>query len=49
MTEMLSRMSLSLLSYADEGFGVRQSFENFLKTNHRGSMKDFLRDRKKLG
>jgi len=45
---LLSMISIGLLTYADEKFGVSDSFEHFLKTKHRGSMKDFLRDRKKV-
>ena len=45
---LLSMISIGLLTYADEKFGVSDSFEHFLKTKHRGSMKDFLKDRKKV-
>jgi len=45
---LLSVISLGLLTYADEKFGLRDSFEDFLKTKFAGSMKDFLKDRKKV-
>lgn len=45
---MLSVINIGLLTYADEQFGVKESFEDFLKNNYSGSMKDFLRDRKKV-
>ena len=45
---MLSMINIGLLTYADERFGVDQSFEQFLKTQFNGSMKDFLKDRKKV-
>ena len=41
-------INIGLLTYADEQFGVRDSFEDFLKINYNNSMKEFLRDRKKL-
>jgi hypothetical protein len=37
-----------LLTYADEEFGGRDSFEELLKTRYNNSMKEFLRERKKL-
>ena len=40
-------INIGLLTYADESFGVNQSFEEFLKTNYSNSMKEFLKDRKK--
>lgn len=43
---MLSIINIGLLTYADERFGVSQSFEDFLKKNF-GNMKDFLKDRRK--
>lgn len=45
---LLSIINLGLLTYADEQFGVRDSFEDYLKTKFGGSMKDFLKDRKKV-
>lgn len=47
-TNLLTLINLGLLTYADEQFGVKDSFEDFLKTSFRGSMKDFLKDRKKV-
>ena len=44
----MSIINIGLLTYADEQFGVKESFEDFLKRNHSNSMKDFLRDRKKV-
>jgi hypothetical protein len=44
---LLSIINIGLLTYADEQFGVKESFEDFLKANHNNSMKEFLRDRKK--
>ena len=45
---LLSVINLGLLTYADEKFGLRDSFEDVLKTKFAGSMKDFLKDRKKV-
>ena len=45
---MLSMINIGLLTYADEQFGVTESFEDFLKNKFKGSMKDFLKDRKKV-
>ena len=45
---MLSIINIGLLTYADEEFGGRDSFEDLLKIRYQGSMKEFLRDRKKL-
>ena len=45
---LLSIINIGLLTYADEQFGVKESFEDFLKTNYNSSMKEFLRDRKKV-
>jgi len=45
---ILSIINIGLLTYADEQFGVRDSFEDFLKLKYNNSMKEFLRDRKKL-
>jgi hypothetical protein len=43
----LSIINIGLLTYADEQFGVKESFEDFLKSKFNNSMKEFLRDRKK--
>ena len=45
---LISKINLSLLTFLDEEFGNVQSFEDFLKQNHGGNMKDFLKDRKEL-
>ena len=45
---LLSLINVGLLTYADEKFGIKDSFENFLKKKYKDNMKDFLRDRKKL-
>mmetsp|Transcript_11963 Transcript_11963/g.16450 ORF Transcript_11963/g.16450 Transcript_11963/m.16450 type:complete len:104 (+) Transcript_11963:1589-1900(+) len=45
---MLSVINVGLLTYADEKFGAAQSFDEFLKTEFGGSMKEFLRNRKKV-
>jgi hypothetical protein len=45
---LMSIINIGLLTYADEQFGVKESFEDFLKRNHNNSMKDFLRERKKV-
>lgn len=45
---LLSIINIGLLTYADESFGVKESFEDFLKLNYNSSMKEFLRDRKKV-
>jgi hypothetical protein len=44
---LLSVINIGLLTYADESFGVDESFEDFLKVNYSNSMKEFLKDRKK--
>lgn len=44
----MSIINIGLLTYADEQFGVKESFEDFLKTSYNNSMKEFLRDRKKV-
>lgn len=36
------------MTYKDEQFGLKDSFEEFLSVNYNNSMKEFLRDRKKL-
>ena len=41
-------LNVGLLTFADEKFGVSQEFENFLATEYAGSMKEFLKDRKKV-
>jgi hypothetical protein len=45
---LLSVINIGLLTYADEQFGVKETFEDFLKVKYNNSMKEFLRDRKKL-
>jgi len=45
---LMSMIRIGLLTYADEKFGVSDSFEHFLKTKFGGSMKEFLKDRKKV-
>ncbi len=45
---LLCQVCVGLLTYADEKFGILESFESFLKTNYNNSMKEFLRDRKKV-
>jgi hypothetical protein len=45
---LISIINLGLLTYADEQFGLRNSFEEFLKTRFAGSMKEFLKDRIKV-
>ena len=47
-SNMLSIINIGVLTYPDEQFGQRDSFEDFLKVNYNNSMKEFLRDRKKL-
>lgn len=44
----MSIINIGLLTYSDEQFGVKESFEDFLKKNHNNSMKEFLRERKKV-
>jgi len=44
----MSFINISLLTYGDEEFGVKETFEDFLKNQYNGSMKEFLKDRKKL-
>lgn len=48
LENLLSIINIGLLTYADEEFGGRDSFEDLLKIRYQGSMKEFLRDRKKL-
>lgn len=45
---MISIINIGLLTYADEEFGGKDSFEDLLSSKYNNSMKDFLRDRKKL-
>ena len=45
---LLSMINIGLLTYADEEYGVRDSFEDNLKLYYNNSMKEFLRERKKL-
>ena len=45
---MLSIINIGLLTYADERFGKTDSFEEFLRSKFNGSMKDFLKDRRKV-
>lgn len=45
---LLSVINIGLLTYADESFGVQTDFESFLKEQFGGSMKDFLKDRRKV-
>jgi hypothetical protein len=45
---MISIINIGLLTYADEEFGGRDSFEDLLRVRYSNSMKEFLRERKKL-
>lgn len=45
---MLSVINIGLLTYKDEEFGVKETFEDFLNQNYENSMKAFLNDRKAL-
>lgn len=45
---MLSMVNVGLLTYKNEQFGVKTSFEQFLKRNYSGNMKAFLQERKEL-
>mgnify|MGYP000992405490 FL=1 len=45
---MVSLINIGLLTYQNEAFGVKESFETFLKYNYENSMKNFLKDRKSL-
>ena len=47
-SNLLSVINIGILTYADEQFGTKDSFEDFLRINYNNSMKEFLRDRKKL-
>ena len=47
-SNMLSIINIGVLTYADEQFGLKDSFEDYLKVNYNNSMKEFLRDRKRL-
>lgn len=46
---LLSIINIGVLTFADEQFGLRDSFEEYLRANYANSMKEFLKDRKKLG
>lgn len=48
-SNLLSIINIGVLTYADEQFGLRDSFEEYLRANYSNSMKEFLKDRKKLG
>lgn len=45
---MLSIINVGLLTYKGEQFGVKHSFDNFLKYHYNNDMKLFLADRKEL-
>ena len=45
---MLSMINIGLLTYKNEEFGLKQSFEDFLKKHYEGNMKKFLNVRKDL-
>lgn len=45
---MLSIINIGLLTYKNEEFGVKESFEDYLHYNYDNSMKKFLSDRKHL-
>ncbi len=48
LENLLSIINIGLLTYADEEFGGRDSFDDLLKIRYGSSMKEFLRERKKL-
>ena len=43
---MVSLLNIGLLTYKGEEFGVKGSFEDFLRNHYDNSMKGFLADRK---
>jgi len=45
---LLSIINVGLLTYKGEQFGVKHSFDNFLKYHYNNDMKLFLADRKEL-
>jgi hypothetical protein len=45
---MLTLLNIGLMTYQEEKFGVKETFEEFLAQNYDNSMKEFLYDRKKL-
>ena len=45
---MVSMVNVGLLTYGNEQFGIKQSFEEFLQKNYSRDMKMFLNDRKDL-
>lgn len=45
---LLSIINVGLLTYKGEQFGVKHSFDNFLKYHYKNDMKLFLADRKEL-
>ena len=46
--KLMSIINVGLLTYHDEEFGVKSSFEDFLAQEFNNSMKEFLKDRKKV-
>ena len=46
--KMISVINVGLLTYKEEQFGVKESFEDFLANNFENQMKFFLNDRKQL-
>lgn len=47
-TNLVSQISITLLTLDGERFGVAQSFDEFLRKNHNNNMREFLTERKKL-
>ena len=46
---LVNKLNIKLLTYASERFGIDQSFEESLKKNYSGSMKNFFTERRSLG
>ena len=45
---MLSMVNIGLLTYKNEQFGKKETFEDYLYAKYNGNMKSFLNDRKGL-
>jgi len=41
-------VNVGLLTYKNEDFGTKETFEDFLYANYNGNMRTFLNDRKEL-
>ena len=46
---LVAKLNISLLTYAQECFNTEYPFEDFLRSDYEGSMKAFFKGRKELG